>query len=84
MKQCEIPAVPQKWFGSAVCDTMYTIYLSLSTQTADLNLLRGTRCSENTIQMYIFLTFFRHMKFYYYSLRQKYKYIIKHNNCFVL
>ena len=33
-----------KRFGSAVCYTKYTIYLSLSTQRADLNLFRGTYC----------------------------------------
>ena len=36
-----LPAVPQKRFGSADCDTIYTIYVSLCTQTADPNPFRG-------------------------------------------
>ena len=32
--------VPRKWFGSADCNTIYTIYPSLCTQSADLNLFR--------------------------------------------
>ena len=36
----------RKWLGSADCDTIYTIYLSFCTQTADLNLFRGTHCSK--------------------------------------
>ena len=37
-----VPKVPRKWFGSADCDTIYIIYLSLSTQTTDSNHFRGT------------------------------------------
>ena len=32
-----VPAVPRKGFGSVDCDTIYTIYLSLCTQSADPN-----------------------------------------------
>ena len=35
---------PQKWFGSADCDTINTIYLSLCTYTADPKSFRGTHC----------------------------------------
>ena len=37
-----IQCVPRKWFRSAVCDTIYTIYLSCCTQTADPNPFRDT------------------------------------------
>ena len=30
-KAVQVPAVPRKWFGSAECDTIYTIYISLCT-----------------------------------------------------
>ena len=33
--------VPRKWIGSADCDTMYTIYLSLCTQTDYQNLFEA-------------------------------------------
>ena len=36
-----IPVVPRKWFRSADCDTIYTIYLSRCTQSADPNHLEG-------------------------------------------
>ena len=36
--------VRPKGFGSAVCETIYTIYLSLCTQTADPNPFGGTHC----------------------------------------
>ena len=39
----QTPAVPRKC--SADCDTIYTIFLSLSSQTADPNPFRGTHCS---------------------------------------
>ena len=45
-----IPAVPPKWFGSPVFDTICTIYLSLSSKTADPiipNPFRGTHCSRD-------------------------------------
>ena len=42
LAQGKLPAVPRKWFGSAVCDTLYTIYPSLCTQSADPNHFRGT------------------------------------------
>ena len=38
----KLPAVPQKWLGSAECDIIYTIYLFLCTQSADPNPFRGT------------------------------------------
>ena len=37
--------VLRKWFGSANCDTIYTLYLSLCTQTANPNHFRGTHCT---------------------------------------
>ena len=42
----------EKWFGSADCDTISTIYLSLCTQKADPNPFRGTNCC-NVIALYI-------------------------------
>ena len=39
-----IPAVPRKWFGSADCDTIYIIYKSFCTQTADPIHFWGTHC----------------------------------------
>ena len=39
-----IPTVPRKWFGSADCDTIYIIYKSFCTQTADPNHFWGTHC----------------------------------------
>ena len=44
-----IQAVSRKGFGSSDCDTIYTIYLSLCTQTADPNLFRGTAGTNITI-----------------------------------
>ena len=40
--ETQIPAVIWKGFGSAVCDTLYTIDLSRCTQSADLNHFGGT------------------------------------------
>ena len=40
-----IPAVPRKGLGSADCDSIYTIYISLCTQTADPIPFRGTHCT---------------------------------------
>ena len=45
-KYCNVPAVSRKRFGSANCHPIYTIHLSLCTQTADLNPFRGTHCSS--------------------------------------
>ena len=41
---------PTKKFGSTDCDTIYIIYLSLCTQSADPNPIRGTHCmrTDNT------------------------------------
>ena len=36
--------VPRKGVLTAFCDTIYTIYLSVCTQTADPNSFRGTHC----------------------------------------
>ena len=42
-----LSVVPQEMFGSADCDTiLYTIYLSLCTQSADPSPFRGTHCSS--------------------------------------
>ena len=40
-----LPTVTRKWFESADCDPICTIYLSLCTQTADPKPFRGTHCS---------------------------------------
>ena len=40
----DVPAVHRKGFVSADCDTIYTIHLSLCTQSADPNSFRGTAC----------------------------------------
>ena len=40
----QLQAVPRKGFVSAVCDTLYTIKLSLCTHTADPDPFRGTHC----------------------------------------
>ena len=53
-----LPAVPQKRFGSADCDTIYTIYVSLWTQTADPNPFRGTHC------IFCFFSFILSYSFY--------------------
>ena len=46
-------------YGSAVCDTIYTIYISLCTQKADPKPFRGTHCSWRTCLPYtFFLTMF--------------------------
>ena len=42
-----VPAVPRKGSGSADCDTIYTIYPSLCTQSANPNPFRGTHCMYN-------------------------------------
>ena len=39
---------PRKGFGSADCDTIYAIYLSLFTQSANPNPFRGTHCNIST------------------------------------
>ena len=51
-----LPTVPRKWFGSADCDNMYTIYLSLPTQTAHPNPFRGAHCiiQKNILSMICF------------------------------
>ena len=36
-----------KWFGTAICDTIYIIYLSLFTQQTDPNPFRGTHCTNS-------------------------------------
>ena len=40
-----IPAVTRKGFGSADCDTIYTLYQSLCTQSANPNPFGGTACT---------------------------------------
>ena len=40
-----VPAFPRKAFASVNCDTVYTIYESLCTQSADANVFRGTAFS---------------------------------------
>ena len=39
----KVPSL-QKGFGLADCDTIFTIYIFLCTQSADPNPFRGTRC----------------------------------------
>ena len=41
-----VQCLPRKGFGSADCGIVYTIYLSLCTQSADLNPFRVTHCSK--------------------------------------
>ena len=43
-ERLELHPVPQKAFSSADCYTIYTTYLSLSTQSAGANAFRGTTC----------------------------------------
>ena len=72
-----IPAVPRKGLGSADCDSIYTIYISLCTQTADPIPFRGTHCTIPAASMihteskpvlwylinilYVYIFFFTHI-----------------------
>ena len=47
----QIQPVPRKAFWSADCDTIYTIYLFLCTQSADPNAFRGTACTWNSLSL---------------------------------
>ena len=40
--------VLRKWLGPADCDNIYTVYLSLYTQSADPNPFRGKHCTSKT------------------------------------
>ena len=49
-----VQCVPRKGFGSADCDTKFTIYLPLCTQSADPNPFRGTHCITYTTTLCMF------------------------------
>ena len=53
----QLPAVPWQWFGSAICETTFTIYLSLCTKTADPNPCWGThvKASFHHQQLFMYL-----------------------------
>ena len=49
-----IQCVPRKGFGSSDCDTIYTIYFSICTQSADPNPFRGTLDDSKTSYILLF------------------------------
>ena len=59
-----LPAVPRKWFGTADCDTICSIYLALCAQTYPTP-FRGTHCTrvsvilpyQNTAKVYTYTVF---------------------------
>ena len=52
-KECSTGRPSKKWFKSADCDTVYTIYLSLCIQTADPTPFRGTYVQKIQILVYL-------------------------------